>query len=134
MKLVTAAKTNTYELTYLVAGSLTDSEWTKVQGTVRDLVKKHTGTIISEAVWGKKPLAYAIRKAGKTHSEAYYSHLALEFSTQQANAFERDVYLDTNILRHLFVVADAKTDLKGVEKPAEKAAVKKEESEAQKAE
>lgn len=134
MKLMTAAKTNTYELTYLAAGSLTDSEWTKVQDTVRDLVKKHTGTIVSEDVWGKKALAYGIRRAGKTHTDAYYSHLVVEFSTQAAPEFEREVYLDTQILRHLFVVADAKTDAKTAEKPAEKAAVKKEEPEAVKAE
>jgi ribosomal protein S6 len=106
MKLVTAAKTNTYELTFLAAGSLTDSEWTKVQDTVRGLVKKHTGTIVSEAIWGKKSLAYAIRKNGKTQTEAYYSHLVLEFSTSEAQAFEHDVYLDTEILRHLFVIGE----------------------------
>lgn len=108
MKLVTTAKTNAYELTYLVPGSFTDSELKNVQEAVQGLVKKHKGTLASEEVWGKKPLAYLMRKAGKNHTEAHYLHLALEFPTEHAQAFEREVYLDTHIMRHLFVVADTK--------------------------
>lgn len=106
MKLVTAAKTNTYELTYLVAGALTDSELTKLQEIVRNLVKEHTGSLVSEAVWGKKLLSYPIKKAGKTYTEAHYVHLVLEFPTDKAVAFERGIYLDNEIMRHLFVVAE----------------------------
>lgn len=106
MKLMTTAKTNAYELTYLVSGGFTDSEVKNVQETVRGLVKKHKGTLVSETAWGKKPLAYSMRKGGKNHTEAYYLHLILEFPTEETQAFEREVYLDANILRHLFVVAD----------------------------
>ena len=105
MKLVTTAKTNAYELTYLVPGSMTDSELKTVQETVQGLVKKHKGSLTSEESWGKKPLSYAIRKAGKTHTEASYIHLVLEFPTDQASLFERDVHLDNDLIRHLFVEA-----------------------------
>jgi small subunit ribosomal protein S6 len=110
MKLTTATKTKVYELTYLAPGSLTDSELTKVQETVQGLVKKHKGSISSETSWGKKPLAYRIKRAGKTHTEAHYLHLVLEFPTEEAIAFEREIYLDNDLIRHLFV--EAKTEEK----------------------
>lgn len=106
MKLVTAAKTKMYELTYLVPASFTDSELAKAQESVQGLVKKHSGTIISSDAWGKKPLAYPIRKAGKTHTEAAYFHVKIEFTSTQAPLFERDVYLENEVLRHLFVEAE----------------------------
>ena len=105
MKLVTTAKTKAYELTYLVPGNMTDSELKTVQETVQGLVKKHKGSLTSETSWGKKPLAYDIRKAGKPHSEAHYIHLIAEFPTEQAPLFERDINLDNDLIRHLFVEA-----------------------------
>lgn len=120
MKLVTTAKTNTYELTYLVSGSLTDSEVKSIQATVQGLVKKQKGKILSEEAWGKKSLAYPIRKAGKNHSDASYLHLVLELTTEQAPAFEREIYLDNDIMRHLFVVAEKPVVVDKAEAEAEK--------------
>jgi len=106
MKLKAAAKTKLYELTYLVAGTLTDSEAKKVQETVQGLVKKHKGTIKSEDSWGKKPLAYAIRKGGTDHREASYLHLVVEFDASHVGDFEKDVYLTEEVIRHLLVEAE----------------------------
>jgi len=107
MKLVTATKTKLYELTYLVPGSVTDSELTKVQEIVQKLVKKHKGTVKSEDVWGKKSLAYVIKRAGAKHNEASYVHLVLEFDTTKVSSFEKDVYLEDQVIRHLLVEAEA---------------------------
>lgn len=104
MKLVSETKTNVYELTYLVSAGYTDSELKKVQEDVQALVKKYKGEIVSETVWGKKPLAYTLRKAGKTYDEAYYVHLRVQVASEKAPQLERDVYLHTAIIRHLFVV------------------------------
>jgi small subunit ribosomal protein S6 len=127
MKLVTAAKTKLYELTYLVAGDLTDSELTKVQEAVQALVKKHKGTIKSEEVWGKRPLAYLIRKASKNHKEAHYVQLVIELETIVAPAFERDIYLNNDLIRHLLVTAEEASEeaekaveSKGEEEPKSK--------------
>lgn len=106
MKLVAATKTKLYELTYLVTGSLTDSEVKQVQTVIQDLVKKHKGTIKSEEVWGKKSLAYAIRQTGTNHTDAIFLHLVVEFDTTQVNPFEKDVYLEDQVLRHLLVEAE----------------------------
>ena len=107
MKLKTETKTNIYELTYLVSGGYTDGEVKKVQEEILALVEKYKGEVISETVWGKKPLAYSIRKAGKTYDEAYYVHLRLNLATEKAPEFEKGVYLNNDIIRHLMVVGSA---------------------------
>jgi len=110
MKLVTETKTNAYELTYLVSAGFTDSELKKVQEDVLALVKRYKGEVISENVWGKKPLAYAIRKAGKLHSEAYFVHLKLNLVSDKAPEFENGVYLHNAIIRHLLVVGSSEAE------------------------
>ncbi len=133
MKLKTATKTKLYELTYLVPGSLTDSEVKKVQETVQGLVKKHQGAVKSEESWGKKPLAYVIRHNSTNHQEAYYLHLVVEFDAGEAPAFEKEVYLEDGIIRHLFVTAEEGEEPTEAAKLEEKdeAAEKKEEKAAE---
>ena len=120
MKLKTTAKIKLYELTYLVSCSFTDSELTKVQEAVQALVKKHKGVIKSEDAWGKKSLAYGIRQAGKTHTEAHFIHLIVELDSAKAPAFERDVYLNNDVIRHLLVEAEAIEKIEAEEKLKEK--------------
>ena len=110
MKLVSEIKTNVYELTYLVSAGFTDSEAKKVQEEIVALVKKYKGDVISETVWGKKPLAYSIRKTGKTHDEAYYVHLRLNLITKNAPEFENGIYLNNSVIRHLLVVGSPEVE------------------------
>ena len=107
MKLVSEIKTNVYELTYLVSDGFTDSEAKKVQEEIVALVKKYKGEILSETVWGKKPLAYSIRKTGKIYDEAYFVHLRLSLISEKAPEFEKGIYLNNSVIRHLLVVGSA---------------------------
>lgn len=112
MKLVTETKTKKYELTYLVPSGYTESELSKVQEEVQALVKKHKGTVVSEDSWGRKPLAYDIRQAGKIFTEANYSHLVINFQPEKTPLFEKELYLNETIIRHLLVVAKAEKVVK----------------------
>lgn len=95
-----------YELTYLVPASLTSDEAASVKTAVEKLVKKHKGSVISQEEWGKRNLAYTIQVGGKRHTEAVYTHVVLEFDTAHTVAFEKDIYLNQSIIRHLLVVAE----------------------------
>lgn len=97
-----------YELTYLVPASLTNDEVSQVDAAVEKLVKKHKGTTVSKEDWGKKTLAYTIQTAGKRHTEAVYKFMVLEFDTANTVAFEKDIFLNQSIIRHLLVVAQPK--------------------------
>lgn len=95
-----------YELTYLVPASLTNDEVSQVEAAVEKLVKKHKGTTVSKEDWGKKPLAYTIQVGGKRHNEAVYKFVVLEFDTAHTVAFEKDIFLNQTIIRHLLVVVE----------------------------
>ena len=96
----------TYELTYLVPVGYTDSEVMQIKKEIEETAKKRSGSVVKVEDWGKKPLAYKIKKAGKNHDEAVYAYTQLSFDPAQAQRFERDMYLNTKLLRHLFVIAD----------------------------
>lgn len=106
LKLIADKSVKKYEFTYLLPEFYTSAEVAKALSEVEDLVKKHKGTIVSTEDWGKKDLAYKIKHAGKTHAQALYTHLILELEAKRAPKFEKDVYLNERIMRHLFVVAE----------------------------
>ena len=88
----------------MVSTAFTGGELTKVQDEVQALVQKFKGEVISETAWGKKPLAYSIRKSGKTFDEAYFTHLRVNLQAEKAQEFEKGIYLNNSIIRHLLVV------------------------------
>jgi len=106
-----ALTTRQYELTFLVATGYTETELGQIKKEVETLVKKHSGKIDKQEDWGKKPLAYKLKKAGKIIEEASYFYFEISFEPSEAQAFERDIYLATKILRHLFVMAEPEGDV-----------------------
>jgi small subunit ribosomal protein S6 len=93
-----------YELTYLIGAGYTAAEMNSIQDEVVTLVGKSEGEIVETQDWGKKVLAYAIKKDGKTYTEAVYIHLVLKLPTELAQSFGRSVELKRQILRSLLVV------------------------------
>jgi small subunit ribosomal protein S6 len=101
-----ALTTRQYELTFLVTTGYTETELGQIKKEVETLVKKHAGKIENQEDWGKKPLAYRLKKAGKLIEEANYFYFEISFEPSKAQAFERDIYLVAKIIRHLFVMAE----------------------------
>jgi small subunit ribosomal protein S6 len=106
MKIAKSDKKRLYEVTYLTSASLTDSELKAVQEQVSKLITKFKGEASQLQNWGKKPLAYTIKIHGKTHTEAVYSHQEVVFETTQVPEFEKELYLNEQLVRHLVVVAE----------------------------
>ncbi len=106
----TVSTARMYELTYLVPTGYTETELGQIKKEVETLIKKHGGAVEKQEDWGKKPLAYSIKKAGKMIEEASYFYFEVSFEPTKAQAFERDVYLVTKLLRHLFVLAEPESD------------------------
>lgn len=108
MKLVKDLSVRTYELTYLVPSSLSETEVSNLKEKITQLIARYKGKLVMAEDWGKKNLAYAIRHKSQAQNQAHYTHLSMEISSDQAVAFEKEVYLDTNIMRHLFVKVEDK--------------------------
>lgn len=106
LKLIADKAAKKYEFTYLLPEFYTSAEVAKAIAEVEELVKKFKGKVVSTEDWGKKTLAYKIRKGSKSHAEALFTHLVIEMEAKNAQKFERDVYLNERILRHLMVVEE----------------------------
>lgn len=104
MKLVEDKRIRNYELTYLLAESLTSSEVATAKSAVEALLKKHSIKILSKEDWEKKYLAYPIKYKSKKQYEAYYIHLVLEANAVEMPKFEKDLFLNQDVIRHLVVV------------------------------
>ncbi len=53
---------NTYESIFIVRPSLSDEEVAKLMDRIKDLIGKKGGSVLKAENWGKKKLAYEIRK------------------------------------------------------------------------
>lgn len=115
MKIIKDPIHKSYELTYLVSAGFTESEVNQIKDKVNELVKRHKGEIQSTDDWGKKDLAYVLKRGGKKHDQAIFVHQVIDFETTQVNGFEKDVRLVDEIIRHLLVVASDDSAL--VEEP-----------------
>lgn len=111
MKIVKDEKKRLYEVTYLTAASFTETELKAVQEHVSALVTKYKGETKEIQNWGKKALAYSIKIHGKTHTEAVYTHQKVTFEPIQVPEFEKELYLNEQIVRHLVVVAEDQKDV-----------------------
>lgn len=105
MKIPAVETTRQYELTFLVPGDFTDGEYSKVKEAVEALVKKQKGTIVSQEDWGKRPLAYKFKRAGKFYTEALYAHFVIELKAEKVQALDKAMILNHDVMRHLIVIA-----------------------------
>lgn len=110
IELLPYSPVRSYELTCLVEPALTETELSTLKEAIEKLVKKHKGSVSSQDDWGRKPLAYKVKAHKKSFNEANYLFWVLEFDADQAQAFERDIYLNNDIIRHLFVVVETKKE------------------------
>lgn len=99
-------KNRNYEITYLVGSDVTSSELATLRDEVVTLIGKNKGTIKNTEDWGKKDLAYPIKKAGKVHKESTYTHLLVTLPTAKVQKLARELELKKGLLRHLIVQVD----------------------------
>ena len=93
-----------YELTYLVGSSYTTAEMNAIHDEIVTFVGKSEGEIIETQDWGKKALAYPIKKDGKTHLEAVYTHLVVKMPAKNIQSLAKSVELKKEVIRSLLVV------------------------------
>ncbi len=97
-----------YELTYLVGASYTTAEMNSIQDAVVSLVGKNEGEIVETQDWGKKALAYVIKKDGKAYDEAVYTQLIIKLPAEKAQELNKSIELKKEVLRSLLVVRKTK--------------------------
>ena len=85
-----------YEVTYIINIALDEEAITAVVERVNHLIVTGGGTVTEVHSWGRRRLAYPI-----THNrDGFYVTTRFSMPTQSMLAFENDLRLNENILRH----------------------------------
>lgn len=91
-----------YELTYLISDNVPESDLNKVTGKINGYVVSLTGKILKEEIWGRRKLAYPIKK----QDFATYVTINFDLPADKANELERNIFLSSKIIRHLMILKD----------------------------
>ena len=95
---------NKYELAVVVSAKIEDDMRTATLERVKEIITKHGGTITNVDEWGKKRLAYEVRKM----REAFYYFIQFDGAATVPGEVESRVRLMENVVRYLVVKQDEK--------------------------
>lgn len=109
-----------YETAFLISPNLPEEETEKIITQMADIISRKKGKIIKEDRWGKRKLAYPIKK----FEEAFYVFFHYEGGTDISSELERHFKQTEAVLRFLTI----KKEIKMKTEKKKKAAPKPEES------
>lgn len=93
-----------YESTYVINAALEDAEIEAVIKRVNDFITEHGGQIVEENKWGRRRLAYPIKKK----YNGFYVYMVAELPVDVLKTLERFFVLEDGILRDLTIQLDPK--------------------------
>ena len=86
-----------YESTFIINAALEDPDVEAVIRRVTDYIENHGGQFVEMSKWGRRRLAYPIKKK----YNGYYVYMAFESAPEVLPLVERFFILEENVLRHL---------------------------------
>ncbi|MFH1080168.1 MAG: 30S ribosomal protein S6 [Pseudomonadota bacterium] len=101
-----------YETVMIVPVDLPDDEITGSIDRYRSIITNHKGLVIKVEKWGKRKLAYEIKK----HNKGFY--MLVDFAGQSATVaeLERNLKIDDQILKFMTVKKDDHVILEDIER------------------
>jgi len=99
---------NHYETIYIINPTLDDDPLKEVIAKFSDLIKKLKGSIVKVNEWGKRKLAYDVKRFDK----GYYVVLDFCALPKMVTELERNLKLDDRILKYITVKIDENVDPK----------------------
>lgn len=116
---------NKYELMVIIIPDLTEDEIEKQLNKVRKDISDLKGEIYHEDLWDIRDLAYMIKK----YDTGYYAVFYFTFDSENIVELEKELMLDSKVLRHLVVKSPAEYQIK---KTSDKKIDKEKQSDAEK--
>lgn len=94
-----SAELRKYELMVIFSGDLPEADLEKELAQMRDLLKEHGKEVFYEESWGKRELAYRIKRQSCGH------FVIFDFKATSQNILElrSNIKLNQNVLRHLLL-------------------------------
>lgn len=111
MKIPAKGIVRTYELTYLLPVSYTETELQGFRAEVEKMLAKHKATIVTTEEWGKKKLAYEVAFKHQPQSEAVYVHITFTAKPESIKGIEADLTLNVSLMRYLLVTAEEQKEV-----------------------
>lgn len=99
-----------YETTFIIHPDLPDEDLERIVQKAVGVIEQHQGDIFQVQNWGKKRLAYKIRKQTRGH----YTLLDYSAGPAAVREVERLLRLDDNVLRFLTVMVEEDVDAEAV--------------------
>ena len=93
---------HTYELIYILQADLDEATLNGLTETVENLIKTANGEILKVDRWGKRRLAYPIRKL----TEGYYVFVSFKLDPAEVANLRRTLGYNEQILRSIVVRAE----------------------------
>ena len=84
-----------YELIYILQADLDEATIDAAVETIENLIKSNQGEVTKTERWGKRKLAYPIRKT----NEGYYVLVNFDYDPQNVAALKRTMGFNEQILR-----------------------------------
>ncbi len=91
-----------YEMVLIAVPQLDDEGLATLTERVAGWITTANGTVTGTNVWGRRQLAYAIRK----YTEGVYVVVNFQLAPSATRELERNLSLDEQIIRHLVVRPD----------------------------
>jgi small subunit ribosomal protein S6 len=88
-----------YELIYIVNPAINEEILPETINKVNDIVNKAGGTVVETTQWGRKKLAYPLRK----QTEGSYIYSKVQTEAAALKRIDSVLKMDEDILRHLIV-------------------------------
>lgn len=98
-------KLRTYEALYIINPTLDDDAIQTVAKEVEDLVTNQGGAIVRSEIWGRRKLAYMVKK----HTDGFYVLLRFTATADFVKKLETYYKLSESILRYHIVYFDEHT-------------------------
>jgi len=92
----------TYESVVIINAALEDDQIEATIARMQETITTHGGEIIEVEKWGRKRLAYPIKKA----KSGYYVIFRFNATTDLISVLERNYRLDENVIRYLTIQLD----------------------------
>ncbi len=91
-----------YESVIIFDPNVTEEEQKGILTKVKEGIEEHGGSIVREAPWGRRKLAYPVKK----RDYGIYHLVYLDHTPQALNALDRALRFDDNVIKWLIVSVD----------------------------
>ena len=109
-----------YETLYIINPNVADEEYREVVNKFNELVEKNKGVLVKVDEWGKKTLAYLVKKFDK----GYYTLLQYCGESGITEELEKDFRLDDRVLKYQTIKLSNNADPEALKAAVEESEVK----------